>query len=120
MSVSINEIVSDVSELTSLPEVSIKVNQMVDDPNCGVNEIGKVIVGQIGDLKREIVYNGDVLNTTSRIQDLCNKYNQELLVSKTLLSQLKLSANIDQDFLGNVKLRGKEKDIQIYGISQRS
>ncbi|MFV2060100.1 MAG: HDOD domain-containing protein [Gammaproteobacteria bacterium] len=43
MSVSINEIVQDVSELTSLPEVSIKVNQMVDDPNCGVNEIGKVI-----------------------------------------------------------------------------
>jgi len=43
VSVSINEIVSDVSELTSLPEVSIKVNQMVDDPNCGVNEIGKVI-----------------------------------------------------------------------------
>ncbi len=43
MSVSINEIVKDVSELTSLPEVSIKVNQMVDDPNSGVNEIGKVI-----------------------------------------------------------------------------
>ncbi len=43
MSVSIDEIVKDVSELASLPEVSIKVNQMVDDPNSGVNEIGKVI-----------------------------------------------------------------------------
>jgi putative nucleotidyltransferase with HDIG domain len=43
VSVSINEIVKDVSGLTSLPEVSIKVNQMVDDPDCGVNEIGKVI-----------------------------------------------------------------------------
>lgn len=43
MSVFINEIVQDVSELASLPEVSIKVNQMVDDPDCGVNEIGKVI-----------------------------------------------------------------------------
>jgi len=43
VSVFINEIVQDVSELASLPEVSIKVNQMVDDPDCGVNEIGKVI-----------------------------------------------------------------------------
>ncbi len=43
MSVSINEIVKDVSELTSLPEVSIKVNELVEDPNSGVNEIGKVI-----------------------------------------------------------------------------
>ncbi len=43
MSVSIDEIVKDVSKLASLPEVSIKVNQMVDDPNSGVNEIGKVI-----------------------------------------------------------------------------
>jgi len=81
---------------------------------------GKVIVGQIGDLKREIVYNGDVLNTTSRLQDLCNKYNQELLVSGSLLSQLKLPANINKDFLGKVKLRGKEKDIHIYGVTQKS
>ncbi|VAX02139.1 hypothetical protein MNBD_GAMMA22-412 [hydrothermal vent metagenome] len=43
MSVSIEEIVKDVSKLASLPEVSIKVNQMVDDPDSGVNDIGKVI-----------------------------------------------------------------------------
>jgi len=43
VSVSINEIVNDVSKLTSLPEVSIKVNKMVDDSDCGVNEIGEVI-----------------------------------------------------------------------------
>jgi len=43
VSVLINEILQDVSKLTSLPEVSIKVNQMVDDPDCSVNEIGKVI-----------------------------------------------------------------------------
>jgi len=33
---------------------------------------GKVISAQIGDLKREIAYNGDVLNTASRIQNECN------------------------------------------------
>jgi adenylate cyclase len=79
---------------------------------------GHVIVGQIGDLKREIVYNGDVLNTTSRIQELCNTYNQDLLISRKLLLQLKLDQNYKQNYYGKVKLRGKESDIHLYGISQ--
>lgn len=80
---------------------------------------GKVIVGQIGDLKREIVYNGDVLNTTSRIQELCNTYNKNLLISRNLLSKLKLSDPYQQEYIGSVKLRGREQDIYIYGITQK-
>ena len=81
---------------------------------------GKVITGQIGDIKREIVYNGDVLNTTSRLQDLCNNYNEELLISRTLLTKLKLPDNIAQEYLGNIKLRGKEREINIYALNQNS
>jgi adenylate cyclase len=40
---------------------------------------GKVVSAQIGDLKREIVYNGDVLNTTARIQAECNTYQRDCL-----------------------------------------
>jgi len=40
-----------------------------------------VICAQIGDIKREIVYNGDVLNTTARIEEQCNKYDSELIIS---------------------------------------
>src|SRR5262249_51255040 len=50
---------------------------------------GKVISAQIGDLKREIVYNGDVLNTAARIQDECNKYGRDCLVSGILMNRLK-------------------------------
>src|SRR6476619_4459782 len=49
---------------------------------------GKVVSAQIGDLKREIVYNGDVLNTTSRIQNECNKYHRNCLVSGMLRNRL--------------------------------
>ena len=38
---------------------------------------GEVTVGEIGVMKREIIFSGDVLNTTSRIQELCNKYSDE-------------------------------------------
>ncbi len=32
---------------------------------------GKVIAGEIGIIKRDVTYSGDVLNTTSRIQNMC-------------------------------------------------
>ena len=77
---------------------------------------GKVIVGQIGNLKREIVFNGDVLNTTSRIQDLCNTYHHDLIISRRLLTLLKLPENYGQEYLGKIKLKGKELDTHLYGI----
>ncbi len=77
---------------------------------------GRVTIGQIGDIKREIVYNGDVLNTTSRIQDLCNDYNEELLISRSLLQQLKLPNHYVQEYHGEVGLRGKKEGINLYGI----
>ena len=79
-----------------------------------------MIVGQIGNLKREIVFNGDVLNTTSRIQDLCNTYHQDLLISRRLLTLLNLADNYGQEYLGKIKLRGKELDTHLYGINLKS
>lgn len=43
MVMNIHELVSDVVKLLSLPEVCIRVNEMVDDPNVSVTEIGKVV-----------------------------------------------------------------------------
>jgi adenylate cyclase len=34
---------------------------------------GEVISAEIGDLKRDLIYSGDVLNTTARIQSECNR-----------------------------------------------
>ena len=92
---------------------------MIPEFKAGVH-FGKVIVGQIGDLKREIVFNGDVLNTTSRIQELCNTYNQDLLISRRLLYRLKLPEDYNQTYLGEVKIRGKEIELVIYGITQKT
>jgi adenylate cyclase len=35
---------------------------------------GMVTAGEIGSLKKEIIFTGDVLNTSARIQGLCNYY----------------------------------------------
>jgi len=70
---------------------------------------GKVITAKIGDLKRVIVYNGDVMNTTSRIQEMCNHYQCKLLISDKLLKKLNLDETYSSTFMESVNLRGKKR-----------
>jgi adenylate cyclase len=43
-----------------------------------------VTTGEIGVLKKEIIFTGDVLNTAARIQGLCNQFNVDILISGDL------------------------------------
>ena len=51
-----------------------------------------MITAQIGEIKSEIVHNGDVLNTTVCIQALCKDLGHRLLVSAKLMDQLQLGS----------------------------
>jgi len=79
---------------------------------------GLVISAQIGELKREVVYNGDILNTAARIQSICNKYNKELLISEELAKKMNLMQIYEVENLGNIKLKGKMHTIPICAISR--
>ena len=75
---------------------------------------GHVITGEMGIVKREIVYSGDVLNTASRIQSICNKMNTEILVSNDLIKRIKLSyLSKEIKYMGNINLRGKQEKIEL-------
>jgi adenylate cyclase len=82
--------------------------------------IGEAIVTEVGDLKKDIVYHGDVLNTASRIQSECNNLNQKLLISDEILKNLKLNSQFQVESMGFIKLRGKEKEIELYGVKETS
>ena len=77
---------------------------------------GKVISAQIGDLKREIVYNGDVVNTTARIQSECNNYQRDCLVSGILMDRLKNMNGYAWEKIGDVTLRGKEAQVELFSV----
>jgi adenylate cyclase len=78
---------------------------------------GKVISAQIGDLKREIVYNGDVLNTTARIRDECNKYQRDFLISGHLMKRLKNRNDFYWERIDTIILRGKENEVELYSVT---
>ncbi|MBT8178195.1 MAG: adenylate/guanylate cyclase domain-containing protein [Eudoraea sp.] len=78
--------------------------------------LGLVTTGEIGALKKEIFFTGDVLNVTARIQGLCATYGEELLVSHLLLSQLDMSRDYRLTSHGELKLKGRVKPIEIFSI----
>jgi len=77
---------------------------------------GKVSVTWIGTIKKEIVYHGDVVNTTARIQDECNKHNQKFLISEHILKNTELPEYLRSEFVGELQLKGKEKKVKIFGL----
>ncbi|UII34661.1 adenylate/guanylate cyclase domain-containing protein [Fulvivirga ulvae] len=74
---------------------------------------GRVVAGEIGIIKRDITYSGDVLNTTSRIQSMCKELNVEILASSNILKELILSDRYTSEPLGVIKLRGKSREIAL-------
>lgn len=79
--------------------------------------LGKVTTGEIGILKKEIIFTGDVLNTTARIQGLCNIYEVDIIISDDLMSQLNPDPTFQIRSLGENSLRGKDKKLELFTIS---
>ncbi len=79
-------------------------------------DAGVVTVSEIGDIKREIAYHGDVLNTAARIQEQCSVYSKLLLISDKLNDLVSGENGYFKSEVGNIKLRGKKKEIKLYSI----
>lgn len=79
--------------------------------------IGEATVGEIGVIKKDIVYSGDVLNTTSRIEGECNRNNVNILLSTDLLRRMKLNGAYVAKALGEIPLKGKKEKVLLYTIS---
>lgn len=76
--------------------------------------LGAVMVGEIGQIKREIVFSGDVLNTAARITAACNKNEVLILASKKFADAIKvLPKGVTQVNIGNKPLKGKAEEVAL-------
>ena len=80
---------------------------------------GQVTTGSVGRVKKEVVFSGDVLNTTSRIEGLCNRYQVNLLISKNLYQHLPQLEGVAARNIGVFALRGKQEKITLYALERR-
>jgi adenylate cyclase len=85
----------------------------------GGMDYGVVTVTEVGDLKRELAYHGDVLNTAARIQSMCKEFGADLLISENLKIHIKNFQDFNTELIGEVGLRGKERKEKIYHVEQK-
>lgn len=88
----------------------------VPEFKAGINA-GVVTVAEIGDLKREIAYHGDVVNTASRLRSACNDFNKQLLASEYVIKNLNGASSFKVEEIGEVNLKGKQMSIKVYSIA---
>ena len=79
---------------------------------------GKVMALQVGQIRRDISYNGDTINTAARIESKCNEYRQELLISGDLYELLNTRKGFTFNNTGNIKLDGKKRAVDIYKVKK--
>ncbi|WP_118974502.1 adenylate/guanylate cyclase domain-containing protein [Taibaiella koreensis] len=77
---------------------------------------GTVVAAEVGELKTEIAYHGDVVNTASRIQGLCNQHSQQLLISESIFNPIAGNKKFALGLIGDVQLKGKYQSLKVYSV----
>ena len=75
---------------------------------------GNVMSGELGQIKRDIAFSGDVLNTTARIQSQCNGMGVDILASQEFAQLIvDLPEGLSKEELGAHPLKGKSESIAL-------
>jgi adenylate cyclase len=82
--------------------------------------LGEVIAGEVGEVRRAIVYHGDVMNTASRLEQATREHGVQFIASAAAL--LALGPQPDMEFrgLGALSLRGRKDPINASGVAPRA
>jgi adenylate cyclase len=84
---------------------------------AGAN-FGRVMVAEVGYLKKEIAYHGDTINTAARIRGMCHDYSKDFLISGALRNTLNGNSEYIYESQGVAELKGKESKVEIYSVER--
>ena len=77
---------------------------------------GPVVAGELGGSRREIVFSGDTLNTTARIEGVAKEAERELVVSEEILRRAPLPDGLTAESLGVHRLPGKQRPLELFAL----
>ena len=80
-------------------------------------DVGAVTATEVGDIKREIAYHGNTLNTAARLLEVSKDYGDMLVISGKMKAEISNSAEFITEHHGEIRLRGKTEKIAIYTVS---
>lgn len=79
---------------------------------------GPVVISECGDARKSIVYFGDTMNTSSRLEGEAKRLGRDLIVSRELLQAIDLPAEIEAELLDEVVLRGHDQPTGLAALSR--
>jgi len=80
--------------------------------------LGIVTVAEVGNLKREIAYHGDAINIAARIQDQCNIYDKNFLISNAVINYIKNRNTFQLEELDDIILKGKSESTALFSVKR--
>jgi adenylate cyclase len=79
--------------------------------------LGPLLVGEMGDVKREIMLLGDTMNTAARIENVCRTTGRDVIASAPVLQTApSLPPGVRAESLGPIGLSGKETVIELFAL----
>ena len=79
---------------------------------------GRVTAGELGDLRQQIVFVGDILNVAARLEEYAKRSGLDLVVSGALVERLALPPGLEAKPCGELPIRGRETPVAAYGVSE--
>ncbi len=101
--------------LKTKEEWYLKTYGVIADFKAGIH-LGEVTTGEIGAMKKEIFFTGDVLNTTARIQGLCKKYQVDILTTHKIREQIN-AKEFTFESVGQATLKGKSEPLELFTVT---
>ncbi|HEX5112931.1 MAG TPA: adenylate/guanylate cyclase domain-containing protein, partial [Saprospiraceae bacterium] len=90
---------------------------VVPDFKAGLH-CGPVMVGEIGLVKRDIAFSGEVVGTAARIQSRCNHLDVNLLISRDLMQILPWQGSkLVPEHKGDLLIKGKMENLPLYTVN---
>lgn len=78
-----------------------------------------MIAGELGDIKRDIVFVGDVMNTAARLEEFAKKEDRRFVVSDAIIDAIELPEDLTADFITDHQPRGKATSVKLYDVQRK-
>lgn len=88
----------------------------VDPELRGALHVGEVIAGEVGEVRRAIVFHGDVMNTAGRLEQATREVGCRFIASAPALSALGPLPGVETHDLGALALRGRLEPIHAFCV----
>jgi adenylate cyclase len=79
---------------------------------------GEIVAGEIGDVRREIAYVGDTLNSAARLLEAAKEMGRSVLASEDLLGQTALPDGVTAEKLPTLTVRGRAQPLGVSALAR--